>query len=1167
MSFTHLPAKPVSGTSVAGGTQVNTWAPFWREIVRATVERLWPIMDPAPRAGRTYGPRSGSASPPYGIVPSNITAAGFTDTAQVWFVDHGTTHYVNPWVGTTDPTGKWRGATQFTLLIDSNEPEQVVRLDIASNGSNSISFETTFPTIDDYIAARVISSASDLVGRRYWMIGRGALDWSQRVMPYPNARDYCSGTVVSLASNTNVTPALPASPAPGLIRVDNPAWSGTNHLGKDLVFYTSDGHLHRATISATATASLIYFNSTLTANVGTSFIGVGTNQRAWPGRSPTYPFRFFRGLQDGYRTHTPSDASGVRGRPAQSVDVTSETDISGIVSVPCWDENGNCGDVWTTGSDVFTVNIDDNTPLKDDTWIGFPAYDACETPNVFHTARGLQRLAEFISGSAVERKSYSNAATIPIMGPAEKYRAMRDYQVAHAPTLRATVDVWLATTGNVEGVGAGGQNNAIALSGTALASLPPHVKRVWYNVRRSDGTYNSGRGILTATNRLLASDGLLFTQSNGTNTIGDDARTIVLAPGRSRYVPREFKRMYDIPGVFVADVIFPNGGGDPFARDPASPYNWGGTNGNSWDGVGKHYFRGKSTVYIDHAGSGGDFSVPYGFANERTSNTFDNFAAGDLARYVGDNVADTTVTTALADAAVKDADDTDPSSLTAPYYERFFTGQLSKTNQPLRDAQLSGTATAGGAFWLRVDHDLYDFQWFGGSPHTESGTATAGSTTGLSDSSKYDSNPASPTVEAYGFWKSNRFVGFSSPYAGFTVEVDFGTGTNAGTFNPDFTDYRMVTFGASGTAAATCSLTWAQATRASASGHPYRIVEPYYLNRFAGRTMTLTSSNGASFTVTNTGNARHVLFFDSGTNTVDLSSGAWSYAIHELKTGTVWRRDTNNANWTVPTGMDGPRLGVPVAVPFKEDQADNLPTIVKRHGLWTQGDYVCKEFLDEFYAAFQVLVWYRKGIFWDNHGENNARAGSGSGDNDPFFNTDAALQAADAYANPPNPIAENSAPICWSDYAQQTDNFGDGQCQVVELHRRYSYATVTGISTRQPYGVEFYSYGGSPAGEAPGTYTGIGGYTTLTVAFDSNGDPISYHAWQPFGGGPIGTNGAAFAQFGSLGVPAGSYGGIPSEVVTGYSMENACAIVKGEGAGGTNAAAFDFLDPLPPVLP
>src|SRR6185503_20784611 len=103
------------------------------------------------------------------------------------------------------------------------------------------------------------------------------------------------------------------------------------------------------------------------------------------------------------------------------------------------------------------------------------------------------------------------------------------------------------------------------------------------------------------------------------------------------------------------------------------------------------------------------------------------------------------------------------------------------------------------------------FQWFGGVLHTDSGTATGGSTTSLVDSTKIEPTPGTPSVQAACYWKASKWVDYAGPYVGWTVEV-LMSGTSFSDPNAVI-EQRLVTTGNSSTG----TLTWSQALSATAN--------------------------------------------------------------------------------------------------------------------------------------------------------------------------------------------------------------------------------------------------------------------------------------------------------------------------------------------------------------
>jgi hypothetical protein len=1124
MAWTLLPAT--------NGADIQDWR-LWKELRDAAVERGQALFCIWPRPNRPYSLT--------GIVGS-ITETSMTDTGASWcggLDDVSGLGYAAPFLCIVSTPDNGYIPTTWQLVIDDPDVDKIVRSSIASHCNTGT---VTFANIRDYATSKQIPSIASLVGKQYWINGGGGLTPEQRLKTWPNDYEWANGSVVSLPTNLAGGVVIPASPAAGLIRIDNPLWSGgTNLVGKDLLFYGGDGFLKRHAITSAsniATSILLRYAGTDVASVGPAFCAVSAGARAYPGRGPTFPLEFYRGAREGYKSLDANNSVGDANLSAK------------FVSVPGSLLGGGCGDInfpaWDA-LDIFT----DTTPTDDNYLVCSRPVDFCYTVDVYKTQHGLDAAVNLFSlGGYIEATDHTGADAVPLLNPAEMHRI-------------AGVNSYSGTTGDVVGASSddGSSNNQIAVSGF---SFPPDwwfPINVWYSIREADGTYFAGRGTLLSANLLSAdtSGSTVFQQAffdSGTSltTPHESGRAIYITPGLTRYPGLGVKRLDD-DCVFIPDLVDDGSGGFTI-QDPPSVAAI--TNGSCL-GMGRWSFRGKSETYIEFVQDNADSTVPQGFAFEGSNTNQSHFKAGDVACFAGDEFYGPSINQG-GNSFIKTTD----ADGTELYWSRFYVGGHPTATRNFIAGQFSGTATLGGSlggsnfFLYDPSKNWFDHHWFGSGSNgmrLETGTATGGSTTLLIDASKIEANPSSPTNAVACAWRGARFgtsgASYITPHGGFTVAVDFGTGTNAGLFIAPNVDWRLIAGGTPSTA----TLSWAEPMRASANGKPYEIAESYKLNRYRGRPVLITPSNGASFTGTVTGNSASVLFLTApASNSLGTGSG---YKITEYETSNVFRRDSNNASWQIVTGgTDTARIGVVAgdrsATNFVSYSPGNLTHRARRYGNMQPGDSIYKENLNERQKLLDTLVWVKQPMTWDDKPSPTApdeANGKGAGTGPmigPWSSVNSSFSGVWASTTP---AAGAPLPVATRLELQEAST----SCYSVSAARAYAYPVTTRSCIRFANAYEFWVKATGPAGTAPGTTT-VAGVSTHVI-FDNYGDGVQL-GWSSVGGSNFsGTNttvyGSAVGDTG-LSEPGndGDPAGFPAKIVSGYTIIDQCRIDKFNAAGG-----------------
>lgn len=844
-----------------------------------------------------------------------------------------------PWTCTPCPEEGWLGSSfTYYLVFDNGTYEQQVKTQIDSWTDEGV---FTFNNIRDFVTAGVIPSVASLEDRFFGVISQenNAMWTADRILEWPNDYEWARGVIAS----STVTVGMTTTTYPNATTIHDPnkSWVVNEHVGRDILVYGTDGFLKRFIITANDETTATYATQSILPEVSSNYIILTHNARGWPNRGPSYARQWYRGYHgDGWSSHRPTndDTDGVTWG-SQTVGVPNVIDDEGdcgLLPELAWDNDYNTG---TNAELLDPISNPCGTP-----------YDTYYAPDIFKTIRGLQLAVEQLSDSYCDASVSCGNITPPTWNPAIMFNA-------------AGINSFTGMTGSVVGVGDGGSNNQINVSLSSVPYVLP--QQVWFSITHSDGSRNAGRGvlsyssgeyILTGTNisDTFYTEQCSFSQSGGSVTIPDNGRSIIISLGWSAFMPREFKRMFANDGVFIPDVA---SGPPPTAIDPGAPEEWDSML-KSCFGCGKYYKLGASTAYIDRRQVTTDYSQPQGYAVEDTTNSWNSFQEGDLARYSGDDWNDPSTQAGL-NSFLSTNSGVDP---VATYWDRFFAGQLSPANQFKKNKSRGGTTAIGDTFFLRdISQNWFNFQWFGGAAmRIESGTSTSGSTTSLTDSSKVDSSyPGSETVESHCYWEAARFVGFSGPYVGFTVEILI---SGSGFTDPNAViEKRLIT--SSNSSAVTVS--WSEPLTISAAGLQYRIQEPYQLNRWKGRTLTLIDPSGTMHTTTITGNSDDTIFFTpivgvtvgSGFPDSDGNQLPWTYIVRDPLTGTIWK--WSGSSWVKPTGADTARNGVPTTGPadFLAAQNGNLPTYVRRYGKAVIGDYFGEHLLNELQAAIQTLKY------------------------------------------------------------------------------------------------------------------------------------------------------------------------------------------------------------------
>lgn len=933
MGWTDLP--------LSTARDVQEWEPFLVQFYKALRERVAVAGNTlAPDCCRVF-PRSNIAWDSGTI--SGITATSLTDSAKDWQIPPNCSG-TSRWVGLSCSNAPWN-PSHYDVIIDDCDPRMVVRAQITANTSTTL----TITDITDYVTAGWIASVSSLNGRRYYIIKRDGIWWSERWMPWPNDEEHAKGSVSSAMTNS--------------ITSTGQKWKTNQFVGNDLLVYANDnGRLKRVSITANTSDTITYATQSWTASG--NFIVVSAGGKGFPGRPSGVPFWWYGGATDDYYTHDPADVITSTRLPAPIVKWQEPDGFTGA----CEDANHQCLDF-----DCWSA-IDEECGA-------WQKSDKCYSPDLYKTLRGLQLAAEQISGAFLDQIT----------------------------ALSFTPAIWFYRAGINPLSGTSGTRD---VSGNLPVSLgvPFQPIEVHY-------------AIVDARQQILASG---TTTYDGGKLLGSFAeshenRTVLASLGWTRRVPREFRYMHEKSG-FIADVV--EGG----AIDPPQIIDF---EEYGCAGAGTWITRGRSESYkaTGYAGLVGE-----------SGSEIDEFAANDRARFSGDNWNDPGI---YGQQTV-----TAPQPPDLDYYDHLYEGRHPPLTYKARESQKKGIAT-GGSNRTLIDaaQDWWHEQWYAeGVMRIDSGTATSGSTTSLSDTLKADGG------EEGCFWYPGRFA-TGEPYKGFIVEVNI-----SGTWHK-----RPITSGSQSATQGT--IAWDEPFPASAAGKQYRIREPagYILNRFKDRKLKLIEPDGVT--------VHEVIITDSDDTTLWFAPQAftvaadWKYEIVDPVPGRIWK--WNGTEWVDPGAT--PR-----------------PDVVTRYGRMTKGDYITATLFNELFRAIDILRWTGKPVTWTNREdpeveELNAKVAGGPyccGDTTDcnefncmscwpgcwnayrqliecqWNNTGGNYPCSEDPCGSIDPYEENALPTAYYSGAG-----GAGCMGGVHAIRRYAYASVTGISNCRPVTVHIYVKG------------------------------------------------------------------------------------------------------------
>lgn len=419
------------------------------------------------------------------------------------------------------------------------------------------------------------------------------------------------------------------------------------------------------------------------------------------------------------------------------------------------------------------------------------------------------------------------------------------------------------------------------------------------------------------------------------------------------------------------------------------------------------------------------------------------------------------------------------------YAAHFFEGlHLNWGHQDNEGTVYGGTAAAAGTFYATAHADQ---DWIGGILRTESGTATSGSTTTLSNSARVGS----------GLWQTNR-----NRWVGFTLEVEVSTGV---------WEKRLIT-AFDGT-----TITVGHAFSVSANGKPYRIYEPVTrLNRLKGRTLILTAPGGTEHVFTILANDTDTVFFTPAGGVTPAAG--WSMRVVEMRPGVVM--DRTSGAWQLPTDTT-------------MTQAKSLaPDVLTKYGFYRCGDYITLTLFDQVWAGLAELnttecaVNVVTGALELNNESDFPGTFFGTTFAAVIANAQAAVDAA--WGDIANQFHVTDPPTKFASWAGEgvgdADNNGvyDGPGESTEAdagkfaqYQKYNATPLTNL----PGTVNFYNYAETVPAAAYEVLVGSDSFGFFTPVFDANGDSVVQDAFSLFASETVASP-TATVQLGNLNEPA-----------------------------------------------
>lgn len=1099
-----------------------------RDAAQMLGQKYWPPTSPAAFSG-TISTLTDNGDGTITLADSSLSPvpAGHSDDGSWWNgLQRSSSDCTRGkyWVAVTCDSGASGGSPyldgNYDLIIENTDrssdwyrrimPWQVCRIGAISNNTNStLTFSAT--KLNDWIISKLSPSAlADLVGANYIIVRSSGTWWHERWPDYPNDQELWIGSADSGAVYVDGTgyvqelhDSILRSPWDSHAEAAN-NWAVNQWAGKELLTY-GGGSLRRLTISGN--------------DADTLFVGGITSIPTSPPATSYAPDGDFSILASGGRGY-PGRSSfpiarwyggaprAIIAHPPDSDTLTTYAKVAALDS-DRWEElESLAGDV--CGSDTSFV-----TPVALDVDLFVSQTNMCDgaaragssrAPDLYKSIRGWQVALEGMIGACV--RPVDPVAELTADGLLPIYSRAQCF-------LDCGINAG-TTTLQTETTGGGPDTDQ-------YFTVPSQYygQDIYYQVDDPAGVRRVADAIGTAD-----AAGKVGVTSNNAAWAGG---AVVYSAGWTRQFPREFTYLHPVDGYFMPDL---DGGGAAVDPPVVSDFSTSGCTGvGSW---------------LKRAASSGSRSYShYGIVG----NAADGFTAGALYRHVGDNWADGTL--GFGDSGV---------GVTVPYTDHAYEGAHPKATQLQLRADRSFIITDASGYYLTDSSKHWWPEWFaGGTLITQSGTSLSATASSLTT----DATRADASNAASCWFQSGRFVGFSSAYEGFTLEIDFDAGGGLKTYKRLITSTSVsgtsvvFHFAAVDSVAFTGALAW-------------RLKEPKYkLNRWLGKRIRITKDDGTTMDVLAAANDDQTIFVTDLTGAgleAPLQVG-WTGEILEYETGSVWQFATTQPSddrawqkiaadqyWIQPVGTD-PRSPGPT---FHADGRENEPQPIISYGRLRHGDYVLKKVFDELYAVNNKLRWTRTGITWkasaddaspeENHGEG------GSDIVCPNYGT-ALSQAQSRFGmfetvdgHPPEAQSTGDTTMDAGEVS--------GDCR---LERWYAYADVSAINTLLSSTASIWTWAGITAGPFDDSTPTTNEADLERWHFDASGDSVTFHEWTHFTDlGPAATAERRSTRFGSNTrpddpddprVPTLSAGEERFET-TGYVVAASAAILKFDVTGG-----------------
>ena len=278
------------------------------------------------------------------------------------------------WTGTQWTSGTSPVPSTYDVFIDFPfEPWKIRQIQVTGNTATTL----TFTDVD--LDSAVLS---EMVGKRYFILNRGATFWAERFPEWPNDTPVATATISSATAGTlyftGASSSLASAAGTTLVYLSNGKYR--NHAVSTATF--------SGLLSVTATVTV---SSTRTGTVGTLAAFMSSSTKHWSEGQTSFPLdAWYRGPGENWYTTAPASDTGTL--DVTSLPITANVDDGGGGSKPVFD--------------VDTVSSFDEVS-------GYRDHHYC--PDIWKSMRMIQAWCEDHCGSFVEAKDWTGetATAIP----------------------------------------------------------------------------------------------------------------------------------------------------------------------------------------------------------------------------------------------------------------------------------------------------------------------------------------------------------------------------------------------------------------------------------------------------------------------------------------------------------------------------------------------------------------------------------------------------------------------------------------------------------------------------------------------------------------------------------------------------------------------------------